>query len=220
MKPLKTRWSTFLTHLGLSAIVAIIVIGLVFFIWYPAPLYEAQGVTQIFLLLLSVDISIGPLITLLTYKPTIGFLKFDLPVIILLQVVALLYGMHTVFEARPAFIVFNKNNFSAVRMLDLDAASLQLAQTNHNEAAIPSWFGPRWVAAIRPNDAKRLNEVLFSKIDWNQLPDSFAPLMQAKEQMLNKAHTLQELRSLHENDDKIQNKLNTLPIMGKKYYER
>ncbi|MFZ2725876.1 MAG: TfpX/TfpZ family type IV pilin accessory protein [Methylococcaceae bacterium] len=210
MKPLKTRFSTFLTHLGLSAMVAVIAIILVFFVWYPTPLYDAQGVTRIFLLLLAVDISIGPLITLLTYKPTIGFLKFDLPVIILLQVLALLYGMHTVFQARPAFIVFNRSNFSVVRVVDLEAKSLKLAQANNNEAAIPSWFTPRWVAAIPSKDVNRQNEVLFSKTDWNQLAESFAPLNQAKEQLLNKAHSLQDLKSLYEKNNVVLAQLNAL----------
>ncbi len=39
---------------------------LVFGVWYPAPLHQALGVTKIFLLLLLVDVVLGPLMTLLT----------------------------------------------------------------------------------------------------------------------------------------------------------
>ena len=198
MKHLKARFMAFLKHLGLSAIVAGVAIACVFFVWYPAPLQEAQGVTQIFILLLAIDISIGPLITLMTYKPTAAFLKFDLPVIVLLQTIALCYGMYTVFYARPAFIVFNRSHFSVVRVLDLDKTSLNTALANHNQAAQASFFSPRWVATVLPKDTKRLNEVFFSNQDWNQLPESFIELAQAKPQLLAKARSLNELRAAYE----------------------
>jgi hypothetical protein len=217
----KTRLSTFLTHLGASALVASFVIVLVFFVWYPAPLQDAQGVTKIFLLLLGIDLSIGPLLTLVTYKPTQGFFKCDLPIIVALQVIALLYGMHTVFQARPAFIVFNRNNFTVVRTVDLDSNSLNVAQKNNNAAAVASWFSPRWIATIPPTDASRLNEVFFSAQDWNQLAESFAPLEQGKAQVLAKARSLQELRTTYQNNTDILRELNSwqstvkwLPLMA------
>ncbi len=62
------RLKAFAIHLAISALIALTVIGLVFFIWYPSPLHTALGVTQIFLILLAVDVVLGPLLTLLVYK--------------------------------------------------------------------------------------------------------------------------------------------------------
>ena len=59
------RIKFFLGHLAISIVVAIIIIGLVFFVWYPAPLAKAIGVTHIFLMLIAIDVIIGLLLTLL-----------------------------------------------------------------------------------------------------------------------------------------------------------
>lgn len=42
------RLKFFLSHLSLSFLIALLAIGLVFFIWYPSPLATAVGVTHIF----------------------------------------------------------------------------------------------------------------------------------------------------------------------------
>ncbi|MDP3837604.1 MAG: hypothetical protein Q8Q54_01645, partial [Methylococcales bacterium] len=83
---MKSRFYAFLTHLLLSGLVAAVTIIIVFFIWYPRPLDEATGVTQIFLLLLAVDIVTGPVMTFVVYQRGKKGLKFDLSVIVLLQI--------------------------------------------------------------------------------------------------------------------------------------
>ena len=50
------RLKFFLSHLSISLIIALLVIGLVFFVWYPSPLAQAVGVTHIFLMLLALGI--------------------------------------------------------------------------------------------------------------------------------------------------------------------
>ena len=84
------RLKFFLSHLVLSCLLALVVVGLVFFIWYPAPLAKAVGVTQIFLMMLMIDVIIGPVLGLLVYKDGKKTLKLDLSVIILIQIAALL----------------------------------------------------------------------------------------------------------------------------------
>lgn len=65
---MSARIKAFTLHLTISAVIALAVIGVVFYLWYPAPLHTAVGVTQIFLILLAVDVVLGPLLTLLVYK--------------------------------------------------------------------------------------------------------------------------------------------------------
>ena len=55
------RLKFLLSHLFISCLIALLVIGLVFFIWYPSPLSTAVGVTHIFLMLLVIDVILGPL---------------------------------------------------------------------------------------------------------------------------------------------------------------
>ena len=62
------RLKFFLSHLFISLIIALLVIGLVFFVWYPSPLAQAVGVIYIFLMLLAIDVVIGPILGILVYK--------------------------------------------------------------------------------------------------------------------------------------------------------
>lgn len=101
-------------HLGISTVIAGIILFLVYGVWYPAPLSEALGVTDIFLMLLGIDLALGPLLTLIVYKPLKKTLKLDLAVIACVQLAALLYGLHTVGSGRPAYMVFTKDRFDLV----------------------------------------------------------------------------------------------------------
>ena len=103
-----------LIHLGISAIVACAVVYLVFGVWYAAPWADALGVSKIFLIILGVDLCLGPLLTLVVFKVGKPSLKFDLTVIACLQIAALGYGLYTVGLARPAYTVFSKDRFDAV----------------------------------------------------------------------------------------------------------
>lgn len=103
---MKQRLIAFLVHLIISIVVAIAAVGLVFFVLYPAPLHTAVGVTGIFLLLLMVDVCLGPVLTFIVYKKGKKTLKMDLAVIAILQFSALVYGLYAVAEGRPAWLVF------------------------------------------------------------------------------------------------------------------
>jgi len=202
---MKNRLHAFLIHLLVSAVIASGVMAVVFGVWYPAPLHAAVGVTEIFLLLMAVDVTIGPVITLIIYNPDKPSLKFDLAVVALLQVCALSYGVNTVFAGRPAFIVFSKDRFEISRASDLDPASVAKAMHNGNPAAIAGWTRPRWVAALPSLDPNRNRDILFSAVqggpDWPLLPELFVPLAQVKEQILSNAKSMHELRALSGNND-------------------
>lgn len=59
---MSSRIRFFVSHLLISLIIALITIGLVFLIWYPYPLAKAVGVTHIFLMMLAIDVIVGPIL--------------------------------------------------------------------------------------------------------------------------------------------------------------
>lgn len=171
------RITAFTLHLAISALIALAVIAIVFYLWYPAPLHTAVGVTQIFLILLVVDVVLGPLLTLLVYKVGKKTLVMDLTVIAVLQISALGYGLFTVAEGRPAWLVFAADRFDLVRILDIDERKLDEAALQYRQ---PSLLGPQWVAAVNPtnNDARNdiLLESVFAGVDIAQRPNLYQPL--------------------------------------------
>lgn len=209
---LKDRFNAFLIHLGISAAIAALSMMVVFFIWYPAPLYTAVGVTQIFLILLAVDITIGPLLTFVVYKKGKKSLLFDLCVIALLQIAALAYGMNTVFEGRPAFVVFSVDRFEVSRAYEIDPKSVEIAMKAKNENATISWLQPKWVGAVASKDHDRRQKIMFDSVvggnDWPQLPELFVPLTEVKQQILDRSKPLAELRKVRAKDQQALAKLN------------
>ena len=57
-------------HLAISLSVAALAAYLVFGIWYPSPYPELSGGRELFLLVIAVDVVIGPLITLVIFNRT------------------------------------------------------------------------------------------------------------------------------------------------------
>lgn len=108
-------------HLALSALVAVVTALLVFALWYPYPYREISGGRELFQLVVSVDIVLGPLLTFAVFnraKPR-AELKRDLAMIVALQLAGLAYGLWTVHLARPVHMVFEYDRFRVVHQVDI-----------------------------------------------------------------------------------------------------
>lgn len=192
------RIKIFICHLAISALIAMAVMVQVFWVWYPAPLHMAAGVTSIFLLLLVIDVILGPSLTLLVYKPGKKTLVMDLAVIALLQLSALAYGLYTVADGRPAWLVFAKDRFEMVRVPDIDERKLDNSAIEYRTV---SWFGPKWVAAASPLLAEERNQILFEVVaggpDLAQRPNLYRPLTSQNAEIRQRALPVQELEKFN-----------------------
>ena len=196
------RLKFFLSHLSLSFLIALLVVGVVFFIWYPSPLSKAVGVTHIFLMLLVVDVILGPLLGLLVYKEGKKTLKFDLSVIILIQIAALCYGVFSIEQGRPAWLVYNVDRFELVRKNELVDTNIQQAQPQFQK---PSWFKPQYVATEFAKDIQQRNDEMFAEvlggISIAQRPERYVELTQAKTQIQQRAQKLELLQQYNNKAD-------------------
>src|SRR6185295_19523130 len=96
-----TRWQAAPLHLLISAVIASMVLAVMMLLWYPRPFFEAAGGKMLLLLMIGVDVIVGPLLTFIVFDPRKKQLKVDLAIIAVLQVAALAYGGWVMFEARP-----------------------------------------------------------------------------------------------------------------------
>lgn len=148
-------------HLLISLAVAAIAAILVFAVWYPGPFRWLAGGRDLFLLVMSVDVVIGPLLTFAVFNRAKGVrhLRRDLGVIGVLQAAALAYGLHTVYIVRPVAMVFEVDRF---RLINADAVHLpELPQAPPAYRTLPL-TGPWLLAARRPESVAEHNEALFS----------------------------------------------------------
>ena len=192
---MRKRFFAFLIHISASASLAALALALVFFLWYPSPLHLAAGVSGIVLLLIGVDVVIGPMLTFVVYNPAKKSLRFDLTVIVALQLAAFIYGMGAIAEGRPAWLVYNADRFDVVQAYNIDDRRLDQASPTYRR---PSWFGPKWVAAKMPSDVEQRNtltlESVFAGVDIPQRPDLYHPLMEARAEIQKHALPLERLQ--------------------------
>lgn len=188
------RLKFFLSHLSLSFIISLIVVGVVFFVWYPTPLATAVGVTQIFLMMLAIDVIIGPILGWLVYQEGKKTLKFDLSVIIGIQIAALYYGVFSIEQGRPVWLAYNVDRFELVRKNEIIDEHLDQAQSQFQQT---SWFKPQFVATEFSKDANQRSEDMFAEvfngISIAQRPERYVELTQAKTQIQQRALPLKEL---------------------------
>ncbi|WP_180033749.1 TfpX/TfpZ family type IV pilin accessory protein [Acinetobacter sp. YH12233] len=188
----RTRF--FLGHLSISTLIAIALGILIFFVWYPYPLSKSVGVTQIILLVLIIDIILGPLLGLLVYKEGKKTLKFDLSFIILIQISALIYGIYSIEQGRPAWLVLHVDRFELVRKNDIILENIDQA---HPQFQHVSWTKPEFVGVKMPESDQQHQDDIFTEvlggISIAQRPERYVELSQAKEQIQQRALSLKEL---------------------------
>jgi len=171
-KKLPLRVAATATHLVGSAVIAAIAAFLVFGLWYPSPYTEMAGGAGLFLIMMGVDVVMGPALTAVIANPSKPRSEFvrDLVIIIVLQLSALVYGLHTMAIARPAVLSFEVDRFRLVTASDIETDTLPQAPETLRSL---SWTGPRLIAAVKPTDPAeqvRSVELGLSGIDLSMIP--------------------------------------------------
>ncbi len=221
----RARASAF--HLSLSAIAAGVVLACVYVGWYRSPLDAISGVGEILLLLIAVDVTLGPLLTFVVYDRRKKSLPFDLACIGTLQLAALLYGLYAVEAGRPHYLVFVKDRFEVVSKADIRSEDRDKAR--NNPAADIRWFGPRVVAAETPKSAKERERILLESVargrDVQHLPDRYRDYESQAPLAARRAQPILELRQLNQDRGAIldeavasaglpEGRLGFLPVKG------
>jgi hypothetical protein len=175
-------------HLVLSAAVAAAAAALVFGLWFPWPYREVSGGSELFMLLVSVDGVLGPLITLAVFnraKPRAELAR-DLAVVVLLQLGALAYGLHTVHAARPVVLALEVDRFRVVPAVSVVESELPQAPPALRTLPLD---GPRLIGTVQPTGQERA-DALFAALagaDLGMRPRYWAPWDDAARQQARKA---------------------------------
>ena len=183
-----SRWKAAGIHLLLSVAIAAAVVAFMLTVWYPWPLFEAAGGSHLILILVGVDVTLGPLITLIVFKSGKKGLKFDLTVIALCQIAAIAYGIHTLYLARPIYIVFTVDRFELVTAKDIDPQDLPKV-TRPEFKSLPLGR-PRYIAAVAPDDENEKLKLIDSAMKGKDLqvyPQYYVPYQQEAANALTRA---------------------------------
>ncbi|TAK78329.1 MAG: pilus assembly protein [Aquabacterium sp.] len=137
-------------HLLISLTLAAALAALVMLVWYPWPYSVLAGGRGLFWLVVSVDVILGPVLTFVAFntaKPRAELVR-DLACIAAVQLAALGYGLHTVYEVRPVAFVFEVDRFRLVGAADVRRQELPQARAAYRHLSLR---GPLLLAARESN---------------------------------------------------------------------
>ncbi|GMR08476.1 MAG: hypothetical protein BMS9Abin26_1481 [Gammaproteobacteria bacterium] len=113
------RYKASLIHFVCSATVIAIYLAIVYFVWYPEPFFTIETAFGVIIILISVDVVLGPLLTFIVYKPDKPRLKMDLSIIVAIQLAAFVWGLSITYSQRPVYVALVGEYFSVVAASDI-----------------------------------------------------------------------------------------------------
>jgi len=196
-------------HLLGSACVLSLILGALYAGWYRWPGWYLTGVLHVLLILLVVDLALGPTVTLIIANPRKPRreLARDISIIVIVQIAALLYGASALWRGRPLYYTFSTDRLEMVQASDLEPDELALARRD-NPALAPHWYSPRrWVWAPLPADTAEANKIMQSSIfggkDVIDMPRYFKPWSAGLPQLRTQLLAVGQMKQLSPAQQKI-----------------
>jgi hypothetical protein len=199
---IKSKLKASLLHLFISMLVVGCFLAFAITVWYPSPFLEISGLKNIILILVSVDLILGPLLTFVVSKPLKASLKFDLSMIVAMQVAALAYGMFTIYQGHPVYVAYAVDRFSLVI-----ANESQPEQAKYDEFKVSKLWKPKLVYAKLPDDPKKvsdlLSEMMKGKPDIDARPELYEPFDKFAQDALKHGIAPEKLTTSANNKEKL-----------------
>jgi hypothetical protein len=199
-----SRWKASFIHLLISILVVGSVAAYIVYFWYPPALIHMAKADRLLMLIGGVDLVVGPLLTLIVYKFGKPKLKMDLGIIALIQIIFLSYGLYTIWNSRPVFLVAVPDRFELVFANEI--TDKRLAAAKYEKFRHFSFGKPALVGVIMPADPKLQDEILNSAIsghgDIQAMPKYFVAYSEVSKELLRRAKPLIESKELNSREVK------------------
>lgn len=178
---MKFRFKAFGLHVTASSCLFLVSLGTLYFGWYRWPGWYLTGATTIVLMMAGIDVVLGPVLTFVIANPAKPRreLARDIAIIATVQLVAMGYGLTTLWQGRPLYYTFSTRFLEMVQASDLSPKEIALGRKLNPDFA-PYWYSlPRWVYAPLPDDPKLVEKIIQGTIgggdDVIQMPRYFRP---------------------------------------------
>lgn len=154
---LKSKLKASLIHLVLSILLVGLVIGSILFFWFPQMFINITDFKEVAMIIITVDLVLGPLLTFVVFKPEKKSLKFDLSVIGAIQLAALIYGAHALYQIHPVYVTFNVDRFTIVTARDSAPE-----KAKYDEYKVSKLTTAKLAFAKLPDDSDKRLEIIIS----------------------------------------------------------
>jgi len=184
-------------HLCISACVALAAAVLVLWVWFPYPFRDISGGLFLFWLMVSIDVTCGPLLTSILFNPKKSRreLTLDLSLVALVQLSALVYGLYSISLARPIAQVFEVDRLVAVTAAQFTPEELARARPEYQN--FPLFGGPRLLGTRIPGGPEVLNSVSIALAgkDLSLRPEKWQPYEDSMADVQTRMKPLADLRA-------------------------
>lgn len=174
----KARLQAFAFHFCVSLLIALLVAMLIFGVWFPYPFRQISGGNRLFGVLMFVHLLIGPVLIWFIFdvRKRTNELRRDVAVICIIQLLALAYGLWSIYQIRPLFLVHEVDRFKVIAQPDVAPGSMALLSSNLRPQMLS---GPHVVAIRDPLDEQEREKVLFDALqggrDYAERPEFYMP---------------------------------------------
>ncbi len=186
---LGAKVKAFLIHLSISFVFISALLFVVWSIWYPQPLFLFEGGFFALTSMAVVGLILGPILTAIVYRHGKKGLYFDLTLIALLQVGALIYGGQIAFFERQQYIAFTVDRFTVI-----PASSIDIEKIQHPSLLTNFFERPKFVYVKLPKDSKILmditQDVLSGGKDFDMYPEYYQNFDENMEKIVEQSHSL------------------------------
>ena len=181
-----------LRNLYISQAIILLFLLFAYFVWFPYSFSRLGGFNKTALMLIFVDLVLGPLLVFIVYKKDKKHLTFDINVLLAIQLAAFLWGAYSLYLKHPAYAVFTVDRFTLTNVSSL------YPQQPLTKQLKTSLFFPELVVAELPVDIKERKALLFEVLlkgmpDIDRRPQYYEPFEQHADSVLSKSIPAKQL---------------------------
>jgi hypothetical protein len=206
--PMKFRFKALGLHLSASACALSLILGALYLGWYFWPGWALTDVTHVVVVMVGVDVVVGPLLTFVIAhpgKPRRELVR-DVSIIVAVQLCALIYGSVSLWNGRPLYYAYSETVLQLVQAYDIDAQESAEGRRLNPDFA-PHWYSlPRWIWAPLPQDASTSQKIVTSAIqggdDVISMPQYFKPWEQGLPVLRTKLKKVDDVAYFYGSDKK------------------
>ncbi len=168
----KNKIKASLIHLLLSAVIISALISLALIFWFPSPFLGVTNFKDIALILIAIDLILGPLLTFVVFNPKKKSLRFDLSVIVAIQIMGLSYGLYMLYLTHPVYVTYYEKSFNIITAKDARPDQAKLADYRISKLSSPKLA---YMTYDEDTNNKLFNEMLDGESEIEARTDYYIP---------------------------------------------
>lgn len=170
-----SRFQVFQRRLAPTLAALLLVWAVARLLWFPGPYFEMLGIGKLVLVLVGVNLVVGPGLTALVFRAGKPGLIFDFVALALLEVTILGWATYSIYLRAPAYVVFAVDRFEVVSAGEIDRAMISDPRLRRRPGHEPRLVFAEMPAAPEKLD-KLLDDVLLQGLpDIDRQPEFWKP---------------------------------------------